>query len=103
MEARTTEFQKIISAKKMANKMKENIVKSTMKLYRQKSSPYKLVRNKPVKDVEMSNSTFSQPLVVRFGPISPKPISPNPVSPKTHLAETYLAETHLAETHLAEA
>ncbi|CAI6363462.1 unnamed protein product [Macrosiphum euphorbiae] len=63
MDARTNEFQKCISAKKTANKMNENMIKSTIKLYRQKSSPYKLARNKPLKDVESSNSTFSQPLV----------------------------------------
>eukprot|EP00102_Acyrthosiphon_pisum_P022145 XP_016659355.1 PREDICTED: uncharacterized protein LOC107883598 [Acyrthosiphon pisum] len=63
MDVRTSEFQKLMRAKKTVNKLQENIVKSTMKLYRQRSSPYKLVRNKPVKDVGMSNSCCSQPSV----------------------------------------
>ncbi|XP_003240148.1 uncharacterized protein LOC100575580 [Acyrthosiphon pisum] len=58
MDARKMEFQKLLSVNKTVNKMQENIVRSTMKLYRQKSLPYKLVRDKPVKarTVKMSNS-----------------------------------------------
>ncbi|KAL4082816.1 hypothetical protein QTP88_029472 [Uroleucon formosanum] len=63
MDTPNMEFQKLLSVNKTVNKMQENIVKSTMKLYRLKSSPYKLVRNKLVKarTVEMPIS-FDQSL-----------------------------------------